>query len=310
MNALTIALYDIATIPCGDPEDEPQYVAGVVRFVTYRRDHANVVTRARKAENVHFGPVALLDDLFRPWVHAVVAYGGHRDLGPALVNAAVWPEPGIYIGGELTEEAFIAATEERLRHYGLHPGVARFMATMEPGAVDAFERRLKATSGHTRLIPPGAVGVAAKRDAVARFLAERTLDPLTKFEALTGHPHLVPLSGWRELTDVKPLVFDGENATVDDAVGWWAEGRVWDVVDYLRNELDVLEDLVNSALFGGPAAVLRTNAVSRGYQRMGTYIAADVAGLEARTPGGRFRYAIPTGDWWDQLVTIAKTTRL
>lgn len=317
MNALTLALYDIETsnnpFPTGRepmrPLDEIGFAVGIVRFVTFVRRPTGDVTRARRCENVHFGPVPMLDDLLRPWAHAVVGFNALHFDNPVLVASAVWPEPGIYLGIDATQ-AEISAHEEQLQAYGIGRGAAKYIANLDPGLVSVFLDRLKLTREHSKLIVPGAVGIAAKREHVLEALNARTLDPLAELARLTGHPHVAKLEYFRDLGKVAPFEIDGQAVTGAEVPGMWQDGRVWDVVAKCRNDLDVLEELVHHALWGGDRAELRTKKLNRYYTgEHGETVEVPIDAWENPTAGAEFRYRLPTGDWWDRLVSIARSTR-
>ncbi len=322
---LTLAIYDIETannpfLQTGQPGswplrplDEVGFAVGVVRWVTFWRDRNGQVRRARRAENVHFSPVALLDDLFRPWSHAVVGYNALHFDNPVTVAAAVWPEPGVFLSvedGPATQEQR-AEWAQHLARAGLPVDAAKFIADLDDEHAARFLAREKLHKEHSRLILPGSVGLAAPRAAVLEALNARTFDPLAELADLTGHPHVAKLDYFREGMKLEPFKLDGAEVTGADVPRMWEEGLVWSVVDKCRHDVNVLEELMHHAFFGGASARLQTPSLNRTYvDGNGKTVEVPVEAwlAPAADSGAINRYRIPTGDWWDRIAAIAADT--
>lgn len=326
MRTLTLAIYDLETsnnpfIETGTrgnwplrPFDEIGFAVGVVRFVTFWRNEKGHVTRARRAENVHFSPVALLDDLLRPWVHAVVAYNGVHFDNRVLTAAAVWPDPGVFLetGGAPPTEDQRAQWAQHLARCGLPASSAQFIADHDGAHAARYLARVELHREHSRLILPGAVGLAAPREAVLAALDARTFDPLRVLGELTGHPHVAKLDYFRQGMKLKPFLIDGAEVTGADVPRLWQEGAVWSVVDKCRADVNVLEELLHHAFFGGASARLLVPTLNRTFTDSGGNLVE--VPIEAflsphADSGAENRYRIPTADWWDRVSTLARTSR-
>lgn len=324
MQTFTLALYDVES--ANDPfpdgkrldDDEVTYAVGVVRYVTFWRRADGQVGRATRLENVHFSPVALLDDLFRPWVHAVAAYNGRHFDNPVVVANAVAKLPAVYVqapegwGDDLPPRALEMGIG--LQSAGLSPTVRvlhdRGRADAE---ADAFRAWVSRNRAHSRMIPPGTVGLVAPRPAVLDALNARTFDPLRELAEITGHPHVAKLDYFREGMTMQPFTIDGAEVSGAEVPELWRQGRVWDVVAKCRHDVGVLEELLHHAFFGGPGkARLQTPKLNRTWtdgdgNRQEAFLEAFLA--PNADNGAVNRYRIPTRDWWDRVAAIAATSR-
>lgn len=323
MQTLTLAIYDLETsnnpfLEQGTrgnwtlrPLDEIGFAVGIVRWVTFWRDAKGHVKRARRAENVHFSPVALLDDLLRPWAHAVVGYNALHFDNRVVTAAAVWDEPGVYLGIDPTT-AEAAALEERIAAAGVPRAAARYVANLDPGTAAAFAARVELHREHSRLILPGTVGIGATRDQVLQVLNARTFDPLRVLAEVTGHLHVAKLDYFRRGMKLDPFLVDGAEVTGADVPRMWNEGLVWSVVDKCRHDVHVLEELMHHAFFGGEGARLQVPTLNRTYTDPdGRTVEVPIEAFLAPNAdaGAENRYRIPTADWWDRVSTLARASR-
>ena len=315
MNALTLALYDIETsnnpFPNGKrlPLDEVGFAFGIVRMVRYHRKADGQVGRGRLWENVHFGPVPFVDDLLRPWAHAIVGYNALAFDNPVSVVAAVYEPPGIHMAQTPRDPE---RWRRRLGALGLSPDAARYVDQLPEADAEAYLAKVTLCRDHSRLIPPGAVGLTGKRAEVLATLNGRTFDPLAVLGEITGHPHVAKLDYWREGMTLKPFVVDGEEVSGAAVPRLWGEGQLRTCLDKCRHDLDVLEELMHHAFFGGARARLQTQRLNSSY--------LDAEGVRHEVPldawlspkadaGATCRYRIPTSDWWDRITQIASDTR-
>lgn len=314
MQTLNLALYDIETsvdpFPGGNrlSDEEIGFAVGVVRYVRYVRKPDGQVSRGRLLENVHFGPVPLLDDLLRPWVKAVVGFNARHFDNGVLVAQAVAPDPGVYVTPDASVD-YLATVRERVQRFGIPPETVRSLGDLPPEAIDAFLTRVERTHEHSRLIPPGAVGIAAKRADVLAVLNARTFDPHFELAQMTGHPHVAKLDYFREALEVPSFDVDGAHVAGAEIPRLWQEGAIWTVVGKCRNDLDVLEQLLHQAFFGGARAKLLAGRLNTTWRDGGGALhEVDLSVFHAPEHLGdvRYRYHLPTGDWFDKVVGITR----
>ena len=339
---LVVAVYDSETkydptkVGGWSEHERMGFAFGVVSWVHYRQNGA-AVSRATLATNVYWSPVAMVDDLLRPWAHALCAYNGHRFDIPLLVSQAIAPMAGPYLGHP--DPKAVAAVAGHL----WTAGVQRFpLVRMEqeipkfahlPKLWDRFRAALMArwmTNGglpramghrlgewmqrgadYSRLVPPGTTNLAMSRAELAAELQARTFDPLAWLGEESGNPHVAKLDYLREGLEREPWKLDGEVVHHGEIPRMWREGMVWQVVDCCRDDVDALSELLQQGLSGGRNAHINANQLnSTARNAAGQRVpmgATDQWISPHHGDGGLWKYRIPTAAWSGILEDIRRT---
>lgn len=333
---IIVAVFDIETsVPCGGPGmpswtdyDRIGFACGVITWYRLDRPDPARVWGTPLHTNVYWSPAAMIDDLLRPWSHAICAYNGDQFDIPVLVHQAVPPERGPYL--QTSDAALVAHVAKALHaaQQSSWPLVRldgkvrdwsqptslwdRFLALLGPAwdgrwsglPLDAREKLkawMRLTNGQSRVYPMGVAGMDTSREALLSALRAKLFDPLAWFRERTGHPHLVRLDWLREGLELPEYLVDGK--PVDHALipGMWNEGRIWEVIGTCRDDVNVLCRVLQAGCHGPRLFTQRVRNDDH---------PVDLSPFDQQNiPGAKWRYSFDTRSWWDHLTRVATHTR-
>ncbi len=346
---LVVAVFDVETAndeteAGGWPEGHPggindgwRFAVGVVRWLHLRRTARRRVSYAVLAQNVYWSPVAMLDDLYQPWHHALVGWNAHAFDLPVLVGSAVPPLPGPYQVAPSPADVVAVARRMRAAHLDGWPlvvlgrstayrpptgWVERALAWWQARGLEVSTRTAREAEQlaawvmahrYSRMYPAGVVGLGRSREEHMETLRARTFDPLRFWAEETGHPHVVSLRDMHRAFAKAKSGASSQKATGDtgDHAGvpsLWQRGLMWSVVETCDGDVDDLAEVLHTGLNANKLGVdgLRTSYRNR----EGALVEAPgVMGLRSQAEGGLYEYHLPTTGWWNTLETIANLSR-
>jgi hypothetical protein len=326
MNPIVVAVFDIETstnqggepgqVPWGD-HDRIGFACGVICWYAIHLENKTFRGSVLQT-NCYWSPIAMLDDLLRPWAHVLCGYNAHRFDLPVLVHQAIPPLPGPWL--QTVDPAVVARVARVMALAGgYHPLVQlvgpparvtvpwwrRLLPVPWQGhhaaTVEAMRAWKALGRAYSSLVPTGATVLSQDRETLLATLQARLFDPLRWLEALTGAPHVAKLDYLREGLERPEYLVDGNPVDHSAIPTMWRKGRIWEVIDICKDDVDVLCQLLHAGCYGRIFA-RRLNTTHEGRP------------VDLRTcqnaPGAQWPYAIPTDDWWRILQTIATTWSL
>jgi len=279
------------------------YACGVTRILHIRKVGTRKPTVRVLAENVYFDPLAQLRDLLDWRVHVTVCWRQKWDL-PSLVHNALPPAWGLTMRGGVPESTMArvkAAFAEAVPPTPLviMPSPEDVPLHPEARAIDAWDSQ---TQGHNVLVPRGVAGGAHGRPQAMQVLEMKTFDPSLDIARQLGGTRGVKLDHLRDCLNragdnqgLPPFRLNGRvvesHAIVEEL---WASGRQWDVVAMCRYDVQVLSEVLLTALAG----------LSLSFDEC-----YDGDPEPFRNPDGNrhlFTYSLPTDTWWSSIQAIGQ----
>jgi len=345
MNPIVIAHFDIETAT--NQGDEPgqipwddhnriEFACGVIQWTLYLRDEAQATTARKELQtNVYFSPLAMIDDLLQPWAHVICGYNAHHFDLPVLVHQAIPEEAGPYvddrdIGLILGLARKIEQSTGRLEFPLLrlepvrestalaHPlgWIGRLQASIVERALRTcrydrkIERRIsnwvKLTSGYSNVLPPGMGAFRWSRVELLRHLRAKLFDPMAWMVPLINHPHPTSLDALREGLEIDPWKLDGEVfGSHAEIPKMWNAGRIWEVIDCCKADVEVLAVLLQQGMTGRNPAIFSKHLKEKNADNSPTLAFR----WEQKEEGAKWKYRIPTAEWWPLLTETAERVR-
>ncbi len=294
------------------------YLVGVVDYVRYVRDvKTGLMKRGQPLlSNVHFDPIALLDDLLRlpaveggpPGAHVVVHWGDKKDI-KHLVEAALPSLSAAYFEDPKPEHIAVWATVLAEAEQAAVPivilgdrGTQRLVCD-DPDGYEVWRlgrARWLDRARHFSTVRNPALGLQT-RASVEMRLVTKSWSPLEWLRETIDHHAPCSLDDLREGLELE--AYEAEESDED----LWVAGCAFEVIENRRHVLAVLAELLHSAMFSVNSTI-NTNRLARTSRAAGSRRPVPTRSTlyVNNEPKAKWRYRIPSGGWEEALRHTAR----